>query len=32
MQGLFAIMVKIKQERGMGVENPSPRSFVGGYV
>jgi len=27
---LFEIMVQIKQKRGIGVENPSPRSFSGG--
>jgi len=30
MQGLFKIMVQIKQKRGIGVENPTPRSFSGG--
>jgi len=30
MQVLFEIMVQIKQKRGIGVENPSPRSFSGG--
>jgi len=31
MQGLFEIMVQqIKQKRGIGFENPSPRSFSGG--
>jgi len=30
MQVLFEIMVQIKQRRGIGVENPSPRSFSGG--
>jgi len=30
MQVLFEIMVHIKQKRGIGVENPSPRSFSGG--
>jgi len=30
MQGLFEIMVQIKSKRGIGVENPSPRSFSGG--
>jgi len=30
MQGLFEIMVQIKQKRGIGVENPSLRSFSGG--
>jgi len=30
MQGLFEIVVQIKQKRGIGVENPSPRSFSGG--
>jgi hypothetical protein len=32
MQGLFEIMVQIKQKRGIGAENPSPRSFPGGFV
>jgi len=31
-QVLFEIMVQIKQKRGIGVENPSERSFVGGYI
>jgi len=31
-QILFEIMVQIKQKRGIGVENPSERSFVGGYI
>ena len=30
MKVLFEIMVQIKQKRGIGVENPSPRSFSGG--
>ena len=30
MQVLFAIMVQIKQKRGIGVESPSPKSFSGG--
>jgi len=30
MQVLFEIMVQIKQKRGIGVENPSARSFSGG--
>jgi len=30
MQVLFEIMVQIKQKRGIGVENTSPRSFSGG--
>ena len=29
MQVLFEIMVQIKQKGGIGVENPSPRSFSG---
>jgi len=32
MQGLFEITVQIKQKRGIGVENPSPRSFSGGKM
>ena len=32
MHVLFEIMVQIKQKRGIGVENPSPRSFSGGKV
>jgi len=31
MKVLFKIMVQIKQKRGIGVENPSLRSFSGGY-
>jgi len=30
MQILFEILGEIKQKRGIGVENPSPRSFSGG--
>jgi len=30
MQVFFEIMVQIEQKRGIGVENPSPRSFSGG--
>ena len=30
MQVLFEMMVQIKQKMGIGVENPSPRSFSGG--
>jgi len=30
MQVLFETIVQIKQKRGIGVENPSPRSFSGG--
>jgi len=32
MQVLFEMIVQIKQKRGVGVENPSPRSFSGGGV
>jgi len=32
MQVLFEIMVQIKQKRGIGVENPYPRSFSGGNM
>jgi len=30
VQVLFEIMIPIKEKRGIGVENPSPRSFSGG--
>ena len=30
MQVWFEIMVQIKQKRGIGVDNPSPRGFSGG--
>jgi len=29
---LLEIMVQIKQKRGIGVENPFPRSFLGGIT
>jgi len=32
MQVLFEMMVQIKQNMGIGVETPSPRSFSGGHT
>jgi len=32
MQVLFEIMVQTKQKRGIGFQNPSPRSFSGGVA
>jgi hypothetical protein len=32
MQVLFEMILQIKQKRGIGVENPSPRSFSGGHT